>query len=449
MKKIFLFAAMIFSIAFISNAQTLSYNDLGVLFSTESINGTARFNAMSGAFGALGGDLSAIETNPAGAAVFLKSEFSLTFGANDIETNSNFYGNNNLTKSSNSNITQSGGVFVFNGNSRSGWGRIALSFNYSNVNNFENNWFAGGNSNFAPVTDLYDTEPIVYINLENQTFENFTEGKNKKYSFTIASEYNNNLYLGAAINTFDLEYFQRTIINEYNNDGNGNTLDISQTQKLSTYGNGISINLGLISKINDNLRLGLAYHSPIWYSLSEESLEFDDTVFESNDALALTPAYSGISGFKYNLKTPSKITGSLAYIFNKQGLVSLDYIYKNYSNIKLTNAEFLNENQNFKTDLENTGELRLGTEWRFDMVSIRGGYFYEKSPYMDAIDTDHIDGFSIGAGIKFRGGKLDISYQNQSNTSPYNIYGSLSTDVDSAELNIDKSKVTATLILNI
>ena len=85
MKKLFL-AAML-CIAFISNAQTLGYNDIGVLFAKETVNGTARYNAMSGAFGALGGDLSAIETNPAGAAVFLNSEFAISLNINNTETN--------------------------------------------------------------------------------------------------------------------------------------------------------------------------------------------------------------------------------------------------------------------------------------------------------------------------------------------------------------------------
>ena len=38
--------------------------------SVDNITGTARFRAMSGAFGALGGDLSAITQNPAGSVFF-------------------------------------------------------------------------------------------------------------------------------------------------------------------------------------------------------------------------------------------------------------------------------------------------------------------------------------------------------------------------------------------
>jgi len=446
MKKLFL-AAML-CVAFISNAQTLGYNDIGVQFSKENINGTARFNAMSGAFGALGGDLSALETNPAGAAVFLKSEFTLTFGTNNMETTSNYYGNIQFSESNNADITQSGGVFVFNTYSRnSNWGKIALGFNYSLANDFENFWIANGNSNYPTWIDDANDEDILYLNSNGQYFENLTDGKNSKYTFMFASEYNENLYLGASISSYDIEHYQQILLEEYNNDGNGNNLDASLIQELFTYGEGFSFNFGLISKPNENLRLGLAYKSPVWYNLSEDYLESDLEVYYSNTDELLTD-YSGINTFDYKLKTPSKFTGSFAYIFDKQGLISIDYIYKNYSDVKLSNSNFSIENQAFKSDLESTGELRIGTEWRFDDVSLRGGYHIEKSPYKNALDSDSIEGFSFGAGYKFRGGKLDFSYQKSSNTGAYNFYPQYN-QVNAAELNIDNSKITATLVLNI
>ena len=136
------------------------------------------------------------------------------------------------------------------------------------------------------------------------------------------------------------------------------------------------------------------------------------------------------------------------YIFNKQGLISLDYIYKNYSNIKLSNANFTSENKTFKTDLESTGQLRIGTEWRFNTISIRGGYHIEKSPYKDALDIEDLEGFSFGAGFKFKGGKLDFSYQKSSNSTSYNVYAP-DSPVNATDLDIDNSKITATLVLNI
>ena len=217
MKKLYL-AVTLLCFGFILNAQTLGYNDLGALFSKENISGTSRYNAMSGAFGALGGDLSAMEINPAGAAVFLKSEFAISLNNRNTKTMAGFYGNNNQFENDFTNLSQAGGVFVFRGYGNSSeWSNIALGFNYSIANDFENLWIAEGNSGYSPLTDFYDPE-VVYGTAENQYFENFTDGKNGKYSFTFAAQHNDNLYLGAAINTYDVEFYQRTLTEEYNKD---------------------------------------------------------------------------------------------------------------------------------------------------------------------------------------------------------------------------------------
>ena len=48
-------------------------------YSTDEIQGTARFRGMSGAFGALGGDMSAVSLNPAGSAVFTRGHTCLLY----------------------------------------------------------------------------------------------------------------------------------------------------------------------------------------------------------------------------------------------------------------------------------------------------------------------------------------------------------------------------------
>ena len=103
----------------------------GLRYSTEAITGTARFNAMSGAFGALGGDLSAIAINPAGSAVFLGTSASVSVAGNDIENKANYF--NTETKSINTdiNINQAGGVFVFkNSSENSNWKKFTIAINY-------------------------------------------------------------------------------------------------------------------------------------------------------------------------------------------------------------------------------------------------------------------------------------------------------------------------------
>ena len=77
-------------------------------YSTQDLNGTARFKAMSGAFGALGGDFSAIGINPAGSSVFSSSEIGFTLGNESINTKSTFANSSKKNNSSDFNINQFG-----------------------------------------------------------------------------------------------------------------------------------------------------------------------------------------------------------------------------------------------------------------------------------------------------------------------------------------------------
>ena len=86
-----------------SAAQNL--NDINQLLNT-SLSGTARYNAMAGAFGALGGDITAISYNPAGSSVFLHSEFGGTLSFVNNEIKANYFGTSKVTENQNINFDQ-------------------------------------------------------------------------------------------------------------------------------------------------------------------------------------------------------------------------------------------------------------------------------------------------------------------------------------------------------
>lgn len=438
MKKLFSITALL--CAFIMNAQEptslYGYGDLGVLFTGEDNNGTARYRAMSGAFGALGGDLSAIEVNPAGAAVFLKSEFSTSINVRNQSINSNYYGSNTSINGDYTTLSQMGAVFVFK-NRHSKWNNSAIGFNYSLGRDFKNFWVAQGNSGYA--TFIYDEdfdEDNLYLDTEGQYFENYTSGKNNKYTFSFASQYDNKLYIGASLNSHDLRFYQAAYLEEENYNDMRELLPLylsNSYEELWTFGYGFSFSLGLIAKPLENLRLGLAYQSPIWYSFTEES-------YNSSGYL---------NGYYYSLQSPSKYTGSAAYIFGKIGLLSIDYAYRNYSNIKLSPTnDFQQDNSYLNTTLKGTSEVRIGTEWRYKNASFRGGYHYQQSPYKDAVTSDHLTGYSLGAGYSFGFMKLDFAYEDSKRSDVYDFYADYN-EVDAAELNIDTSKLTFTLVFNI
>lgn len=451
MKTIYLNIALIL-FTLIANAQISSYSDLGVIFSKEDINGTARFNALSGAFTSLGGDLSAIDINPASAAVFNRSEYGLSLNILNRKNTAKYYGNASYNNNNITEISQAGGVFIFNTYSQSRWDKVALSFTYNNVHNFENYWMAKGNSNYATFTlskNDYKTKnnkpKDLYTIAQEQKFESATQGKNQKYSFALSGQYNENLYLGLALNTYSLEYQEKILLQEFNKDATNNTLNANLTQGVYNVGNGISFSLGAIFKTENNLRFGLAYQSPTWYNIEEEFIDEDLKISYSNGD-NFTNFANGIN--KYKLKTPGKVSAGASYVFGENGLISLDLTHKNYSSINFSGGDYSKTNTAIKKDLENTLQIKAGGEWRYQGFSVRAGYHYEKSPYKNALTSDDINGFSLGAGYKFRGASFDLAYQKSKNTSPYNFYPQYN-NIKPAELTIDNSKFTATLILNL
>lgn len=126
------------------NAQNI---DDVIRYCNDNLQGTARFQAMGGAFGALGGDLSSLNINPAGSAVFSFSEFTVT-GSNYNRNNDAIYGNSISNIRINAlEINQAGVVFVFKSSDEdSAWKKISLAINYDLVNNFDNEFRASGNS---------------------------------------------------------------------------------------------------------------------------------------------------------------------------------------------------------------------------------------------------------------------------------------------------------------
>ena len=99
-------------------------------------NGSARFNSMGGAFGALGGDISAISINPSGSSVFLDSEIGFNINFSNITTANNFNNNISESKSDFFSVNNVGTVLVF-GNNKS---KLSLGYNMHNLNNYDNNF---------------------------------------------------------------------------------------------------------------------------------------------------------------------------------------------------------------------------------------------------------------------------------------------------------------------
>ncbi len=468
MKKIFLILGILF---IAGSVQAQNITD-AYRYSSEELNGTARFRAMSGAFGALGGDLSAITVNPASSAVFLNSFGTMTLEHRSTNKEVDYFGTTTSNENSDFNFNQAGGVLIFDARSDSPWRKFSLGVNYGNTNNFNDAFIATGTSqtsidryflNYAngvpldllqtredeTISDLYsflgenegygvqqaflgyqgyiidqdDDSPdntsyssFISPGNFNQEYRSISTGLNGKFSFNFGTQYKDFLYLGANLNTHFLNYDRVTRFRENNNNAGSATNEVRFNNNLSTTGDGFSFQLGAIAKVSERFRVGASYHSPTWFNIVEEVSQYLETNNNANERVVVNPNVLNLYP-DYTLKTPGKLTGSLAVLFGTKGLISFDYSYKDYSATEFrptSDPEFEFQNELISNELQAVSTFRLGGEYRISNWSLRGGYRFEQSPYANESTVGELTGYSGGIGYDFGSMKLDLAYTNAS-----------------------------------
>ncbi|MEG3657191.1 outer membrane protein transport protein [Arenibacter palladensis] len=450
-------------------ASAQNINDV-LRLSGEGSYGTARFQGLNGAFGALGGDLSALNVNPAGSAVFNNSLLSLTGSNYNIKNDSRYFNGSRSTSLNSLDLNQVGGVFVFKStNNNSPWRKIALAFNYDLIKNFDDDLLVSGSSDqgidnyfldlangvpFGPLliqdgeyieeayldigatlgfvdqqaflgyyggiidpvdfSDDNNTDYIsnaIYSNV-NQDYSQSTTGYNSKFTANLASQYGDNLYLGASLNIHSVFLDKLTQLSERGFNAESEIQSITFDNLLRTQGNGFSFSLGAIGKLNENFRIGGSYQSPTWYNLSDETSQRIYSDLADSDISFIN--FNIINVYEdYTIKIPGKLTGSLAMIFGKDGLLSFDYSYQDMSKAELrpgSDPSFASENEYISDKLSAVSTFRLGGEYRIEALSLRAGYRFEQSPYASGNTIGDLNGYSGGIGYNFGGSRLDLSY---------------------------------------
>ncbi|WP_294824856.1 transporter [uncultured Flavobacterium sp.] len=471
MKRIILSAALLLAVAATHAQQDLNTAADAVRYSADNLTGTARFRAMSGAFGAVGGDISAMGVNPAGSAIFNYNTGTVSLSNYSTSNESSYFGTKNTTNTNAFDLNQIGAVFVFsNANEDAIMNKFTLGFNYENNNSFYNKMNARGtNPNnsidqyFLRYANGIGGEGGIFLNtLQNAYFdelnfmdqqaylgynayifdpvttdgnnnayvsnvpatgnyyqENYTStrGYNGKMALNFATQIKNRFYLGANLNFHFTDYVKNSSIYEDTNNPSATGLQtIRFDNERYTYGGGFSLNLGGIVKITEDLRAGVAYESPTWYRLQDEITQRIssqcpecDASNPSADTFITNPGITFVFD-DYTIKTPSKWTGSLAYVFGKNGLVSVDYSIKDYSKTEFRNARYEAINQELSDNMSMAGELRVGAEYRIKSFSLRGGYRFMESPYKNSNVMGDLTGITGGLGYSFANSRLDLAY---------------------------------------
>ena len=360
--------------------------DDAISLTFENDNGNARFSAMSGAFGSLGGNLSAISINPAASSVFDLSRVGFSLNTDSKDINSRFSNSSNTLNSNYFNF-QGGIVYVFKNYGGGKFKKFSFGINNQNTNDFNfdqqitarsNNsvdqFFVNNSIGFnADDVSVGSNETVngVYrwlgqnygyssqqaflgfqsylLDYDNQNnlfysiakyndgldIDNFyySKGTKNKSSINFSAQYSENLYLGMNLNIYELYSKKsfRHIEDNFDNDSAITLIDFRN--ELLTRGKGFSFQIGMIYKLQ-SFRFGISYNSPTSFNIEEElvqSLETNSIDLDGNEYVDIVdPDITNI--YEYKFKSPSKVTFSASNIFANMFIVSVDIQSNNYQN---------------------------------------------------------------------------------------------------------------------
>ena len=476
----------------ISLIYSQTYEDV-LRYNSYNYEGTSRFNSMGGAFGALGGDLSAISINPAGSSIFLESEFGVTLNYKNNEIRNNFNNNQSISKEDLVSFNQVGLVLVYE-NRKS---KFSFGYNMNRFNDFNDSFmFSGKNNNgidkyFLYYADglsssdlsVFDGESIqsvykflgdsygygdqqaflgyqsylinevdelpnnyisntLYTSL-NQLLSIDRKGDHLVHSLNFSTFYNDYLYLGLNFNFHSITFEEYKFFKESNYSNNSPIKRVQFEENLFALGEGFSIQFGSLLKFN-NLRIGLSYTSPSFLKFDEETSQYiESDILEDDNLKTISVDPNTINLFEeYRLTLPSKSMFSLAYIFGSKGLISFDYELTKYNNSKFDDnngrdSYLKSMNTKIKNNFKGLSKsIRIGGEYRIKNYTLRSGYLLYEGP--DSFIDNEISGLSVGLGINYGYFNIDLSLAKSNNFYDNRLYNRGLT----SSYSIDKDIIT-------
>lgn len=517
MKRVIILTLAIL-MAYITSAQTVFE---AVKSSQTDILGTARYMSVAGAFGALGGDVSSIKDNPAGLGIFRKSELTATVDA-QMQATSALWGTKSATDSKYS-VGVNNLTLVLAGKTwraESGYAGLVnsnFSFSYNKLRNFNRNMVVKNNSVSQSMTDYlgyftgnvsensldwdkypqnsYDTpyqnpdlswmsvmanyggllKPVYngavlqewasFLNVSEKVTPSYMlqeSGGINEYSLGWSGNFSNRFFLGATLNLQYLNYQMQSTYDERFSANGGMTLK----NTLSTSGAGANVNIGIIAVPVDFIRLGASIHTPMFYTMQQLNYSTLDFVTGFSGSTQ-TPTDNYVD---YQLQTPLQFNVSTAFILDKKGFISAEYVYNNYKGMKLLNIDgdshaYSYENEDINTMLENARTIKIGGEYRVtDNFSLRAGFANTSNltntnvaKILDVktvrADPEYFANNSInyatfGLGYREKNWYVDLAYVNKTIDEDYFAYNSNSLNdnykVTPANVRTSNNNVVAT-----
>lgn len=459
MRKIYLLIAILFCIGISDIYAQNDYTSYG-LSNTAFQEGTARSMAMGNALNALGGDIGAINFNPAGTGIYKFTEMSITPALSTVSTTSDFFGSSYKTNRTTFGIANTGAVFYIPTGSRSGLKNINFGVVFSKLNNYNMSEIAKNRGNVSDPTFLdhlanytnesahnmgYNAEDfadimninssqnpyrdlggglwpsilgwntsLLNLNAAGTAFEPTSQGaidqqfKRKSFGYNAATDFS------FAMNFSDVAYIglNTTFTSVYNKIEESYSEDSTEPHDFNymdhfydqkTIGSGIGGKLGVIIVATPNIRFGASISTPTMYYLTDKARwGMNSSLGTDYTASLRTPRLE----MDYRVKTPFKYNLGASVVF-PQFALSFDYEGTDMSQMRFLSDETENFDSRYdwsyindaiKESYERQDKVRIGFEYNLpNGIAWRLGYQYSNS----GIKSIKIDSHIISAGVGY------------------------------------------------
>ena len=296
-----------------------------------------------------------------------------------------------------------------------------------------------------------------------------SKGSIGEYVLSVGANINNKMYIGAALGIQSVyqrkyidyveEYFYSDpsqAIPDFGNSGlDYQLLRWKLNQSVIVDGTGVNFKAGVVYRPTANLRLGVAIHTPTYYSLdrkfqsaaaglayanndTDPNVKPDDEGYISTagDPNMTSPLLVDDGPNSWSFVSPTRLMFGASYTFGERGVISVDYERDWYNGIRIKdNPSGLDSqswyNDTFRDVFKGSNILRVGAEFKpLPVLALRAGFGYSGSMLKD--DKTVLASPAIkettyyGAGIGFvlaRGVLLDVAYQYMSSkTTDYYLF---------------------------
>ncbi|HTK81505.1 MAG TPA: outer membrane protein transport protein [Bacteroidota bacterium] len=420
MKKTLIRFASLFVIALTFQIVALAqFPEDALRYSSSNLSVGSRSLGMGGAFTAVSDDYSGVFVNPAGLGQIQMNEISFGLSHDAFGNTSSFYGNSQSFNNSSTNINSLGLVYAV----PTTRGSLVIALGYGRQTDFTSALsFSGFNPMSSIIPRLFNSDTTLdlaynlnlqrsdgstpFVDSLTQTGKILEGGGINHWSASASVEAVRNLYFGATFSFISGSYSYNRTYREIDsrNHYQSQPFDLTSFEYVNTISDDISgfnARLGMLYKINDRSRFGLAVKTPSFITVKETFTDEGTSVFDTPINGSDTYFYRLPDGaIEYDVRTPFSFSGGFAY--DASGLLlSGDLEYTDWSQMEFTNtdATLLALNSDIKQIFRPTLNIRVGGEYSFDAVHLRGGFAYLPSPYND--DPSSYAQKYVTAGVGF------------------------------------------------